>query len=115
MFVNSKPYIVENKNYQTMSYVVGISQDEDQFDQTIDTFALRPGYHLSLNILPEEIDATERFNQLQREVRKCKLPDENESMILFKNYTRRKCRFECSVSHALQKCKCWALAMELSK
>ena len=97
MLVNSKPYIVE-KNYQTMSYVVGITNEEDQFDQTIDTFTLRPGYQLSLNVVPEEMGATERFKELQRKDRKCKLPHENESMFLFKNYSRKKCEFECSVS-----------------
>ena len=85
MFVNSKPYITEQSPFknnpwdnQKMSYVVGISNEDDSFNQAIDTFALRPGYHQSLNIVPEEVGATERFKQLEREDRKCKLPHENE-------------------------------------
>ena len=76
MITASDPW--NEQTYQKMTHVLGITNEEDQFDQKTNTFALRPGYKLAINLVPEEVQATQEFGHLDRETRKCKFPNEIE-------------------------------------
>ena len=105
MLVNMKP-VVEDINTKYTPYTLGISTKNNLIDQKRGLINLKPGYKISLKIVPHEVDCSHSFKQFDQKVRKCGLPEDISDFKLLKNYTKAGCEFECAFKKALKVCQC---------
>ena len=87
-------------------YNLGITQKNDQMDQKTSLFTLKPGQHVTINVQPKLVDASEDFRKLPLATRKCKLPEETQGFKYITEYTRKGCELECALEKALSFCQC---------
>ena len=66
-------------------------------------FEIRPGHNNLVALSASKIDAEEELRGLSEEDRKCRFPDENSNMTLYKEYSYTNCIFECSLLYARNK------------
>ena len=101
-----KPFSNQLYGPTYIAYTVGISGKKSFMDQKISVVKLRPGYHVSISIVPKILETSPAFNDLNLESRKCKLSHETVGFNLFKEYTRTGCEIECAVRKATSICRC---------
>ena len=101
-----KPYSNQLYGPAYIPYTVGISGKNTFMEQKISVYKLRPGYHISINIVPKLLEASSDFNDLNLDAGKWKLPYETEGFSFFKEYTRRGCEIECASRKAKSMCHC---------
>ena len=105
MLVNMKP-VVEDQITKYTPYTLGISTKTNLIDQKRGIIDLKPGYRISLKVIPHVFDYSSLFKQMDRNVRKCAFTEEIEGFKLLNNYTRVGCEFECAFKEALKVCQC---------
>ena len=106
LWVNMEPYSRQLYGTVHTPYTLGISRKNDQMDQKTFMFNLVPGKHVSINVLPKIVDASDEFRMLPLTTRKCKLPHETQGFNFLNEYTRKGCELECAVQKAASFCKC---------
>ena len=87
-------------------YQIGISSKIDSFSQRVNSIPLKPGYHLTIKVVPNMLKSTKEFSELDLNVRNCKFTHETDGFIFLKNYSKSGCEFECASQEALNICKC---------
>ena len=106
MWINLKPYTVQPYSYKALPYSVGISRPRDYIDQKRRVIQIKPGYHVSIKVLPDIVTTGTDFDDLELEIRKCKFSHETDGLKMLKTYTRIGCEFECAAEIATTHCKC---------
>ena len=106
MWVNMKPYSKQLYSTVYTPYNLGITRRNDQMDQKTYLYKLKPGQHISINVVPKLVEASEEFNFLPLSIRQCKLSQETQGFTLFNEYSRKGCELECAVQKAVAFCKC---------
>ena len=105
-WTNMKPYSDQVYGPTTLSYTIGITGTNTYFNQKISVHKLRPGFHTTIYVTPEILQASADFSGLDLKQRRCKLPHETDGLQLFKQYTRQGCEIECAAKKATSFCKC---------
>ena len=106
MWVNTKPYTSQLYSPTAVPYTVGISSTKSLIDQKRNLIHIKPGYQISIKVLPKIVETTTDFNALDMDVRKCKLGHETDGFNFLLEYTRAGCEFECAAAKAMTFCKC---------
>ena len=101
-----KPYSNQLYGPTALPYTVGVTWKNNFIDQKTLMHRLRPGYHTTIHIIPKIIESTPAFDNLDLDIRKCKLPHETTGFLFFQKYTRRACEIECAAKKASSFCKC---------
>ena len=63
-------------------------------------FDIRPGHNNLVSISATVVNTDDSIRNLDPIVRNCRFSDENENLLLYKNYTQANCLLECSFSFA---------------
>ena len=106
MWINMKPYSSQATNPKATKYTVGISDKRNLVDQQRNTISLWPGHQIRIKAVPRLFTTSNHFNELSRDQRKCKLPQETDGLSFLKEYTRIGCETECAIQRAISTCKC---------
>ena len=106
MWVDMKPYINLPYRATTIPYTLGISSQNDYIDQRRNTIRLKPGYHLSVQVISNVVTTTANFDNLDPSIRECKSHSETEGLKSLNQYTKVGCEFECAAKKASNFCKC---------
>ena len=106
MIVNMKPYLNLDSTTKSNPYHIRISSQTSMIDQKRGLIELKPGYMVSVKVIPQVVEASKEFESFEVKDRKCKEPHETDGFKLTHFYTRIGCEFECALSQALQVCKC---------
>lgn len=61
-------------------------------------------YTFSIGI--NQVETTEKFRKLTKEVRQCYLPEESQDLKIFRNFSKGSCEYECAQSRAAETCLC---------
>ena len=101
-----KPFSHQLYGPAYIPYTIGVSGKNSFMEQKISVVKLRPGYHVSINIIPKILEASSAFNNLNLDSRRCRLPHETQGFNLFKKYTRVGCEIECAARKATSICRC---------
>ena len=67
---------------------------------------VKAGYISTFLITPSQIVTSGDTKHIPIEKRLCRFKDENDKMILFKDYTKANCNFECKLKVAFKRCQC---------
>ena len=106
MWINMKPYSPQASNPKATKYTIGISDKKNLVDQQRNTISLWPGHQIRIKAVPRLFTTSKHFNELPRDQRKCKLPQETHGLSFLKEYTRIGCETECAIQRAISTCKC---------
>ena len=106
MIINMKPYVSLPFNSEHVHYTLGITTKINVIDQQRSTLQLLPGYHTTIKVTPQLMEATYQFKEMQVASRNCKLPHEVDGLKLINAYTRIGCEFECATDIAISACGC---------
>ena len=87
MWINMKPYSSQATNPKATKYTVGISDKRNLVDQQRNTISLWPGHLIRIKAVPRLFTTSKHFNELPRDQRKCKLPQETDGLSFLKEYT----------------------------
>ena len=101
-----KPFTNQLYGPTYIPYTVGISGQNTFMNQKTSVVKVRPGYHVSIYIVPKILETSSAFNNLNLDSRKCKHPYETKGFSLFKKYTRTGCEIECAARRAKYVCRC---------
>ena len=105
-WINMKPYSNQLYGPTALPYTVGVTAKNTFIDQKTMIHKLRPGYHTTLHIVPKILETTSAFNDLDLDIRKCKLPHETAGFRFFQEYSQKACEIECSARKAMSFCRC---------
>ena len=100
-----KHYYIQQK-YVSFRYTIDIGGPPAAFDQRRVNYRLEPGYQTSIKVIPQVMETSARFRNLDLDVRKCKLASETEGFKLYKKYSILGCQVECAVKQATDICRC---------
>ena len=106
MFLNMKPYTSQKYGSKAVPYTLGISSSTNGFDQKRGVINLKPGHHISVKVQPKLVQTSEQFDELDVDLRKCKLSHETDGFHFLNGYSRKGCEFECAAQRAITFCKC---------
>ena len=106
MIVNMKPYLNLDSTTKSNPYQIRISSQRSMIDQKRGLIDLKPGYKVSVRVIPQVVETSKEYASFNVKDRKCKLPHEIDGFKMLHLYTRIGCEFECALSQALQVCKC---------
>ena len=67
---------------------------------------LTPGYHTTLHVIPKILQTTSAFDDLDLDLRQCKLSHETSGFQFFQTYSRKTCEIECAAKKAVSFCQC---------
>ena len=101
-----KPYTSQKYGSKAIPYTLGISSSTNGFDQKRGVINLKPGHHISVKVQPKLVQTSEQFDELDVDLRKCKLSHETDGFHFLNGYSRKGCEFECAAQRAITFCKC---------
>ena len=105
-WINMKPFTQEIYKSIAVPYTVGITQKNNVVDQKTTTFEIKPGHHITVNVLPQLVSSSKEFNGLDLKTRECKLKSESDGLNLLTEYSRKGCELECAAKKAVSFCRC---------
>jgi uncharacterized membrane protein len=101
-----KPYTSQKYGSKAVPYTLGISSSNNGFDQKRGVINLKPGHHISVKVQPKLVQTSEQFDELDVDLRKCKLSHETDGFHFLNGYSRKGCELECAIQRAIIFCKC---------
>ena len=100
-----KPFLKQD-GIKFNPYHLRITSQRSLIDQKRNLIELKPGYYVSVRVIPQVVADSNEFESFNVNDRKCKLPNEIEGFKFLKWYTRIGCEYECALEQALKLCKC---------
>ena len=103
-----KPHVTlkSHGTTQNIPYNIKISTKNNFIDQKRELIEVKPGYHLTIRVIPKVVDASEEFKTFEYQTRNCKLAHETDGLKYFKHYSKVGCEVECAVNESVRICKC---------
>ena len=86
-------------------YYVGIGGRQNAFNSNQKSTRIRPGYKTIIKVTPYQVLASDGFDKLTMNERKCAFPNEIK-LKMFSNYSQEACQFECGLEEARRVCGC---------
>ena len=72
MIVNMKPYLTLDSTTKSNLYQIRISSQTSMIDQKRGLIELKPGYTVSVKVIPQVVEASKEFASFEVKDRKCK-------------------------------------------
>ena len=84
-----KPHVTlkSHGTTQNIPYNIKISTKNNFIDQKRELIEVKPGYHLTIRVIPKVVDASEAFETFEYQTRNCKLAHENHERPLHTTLT----------------------------
>ena len=87
-------------------FMLGISNANEYFDLQASRKIIPAGNRLTISIRSMEVVPTKGMKDVSIESRKCRLPEENQDLKIFKSYSKAACEFEFRLFKAQETCQC---------
>jgi len=71
-----------------------------------ESFVAIPGYEYEVELTPSKVIADPSLQAVSCEYRKCKMPEESESLLFMRTYTQHNCQLENAIVSAIHEAKC---------
>ena len=84
----------------------GLSSSNEYFNLQGSSKVIPAGHRIRWNVQVMEIVPTESMKDISINSRKCRFPDENEELTIFKTYSKPACEFEYRLEKTQSICKC---------
>ena len=113
-----KPYVtLKSHGTQHIPYNIKISTKNNMIDQKRELIEVKPGYHLTIRVIPKVVDASKAFETFEYQTRNCKLVHETNGLNYLKQYSKVGCEVECAMNESVRICKClpWFYSNNLTK
>ena len=103
-----KPHVTlkSHGTTQNIPYNIKISTKNNFIDQKRELIEVKPGYHLTIRVIPKVVDASKAFETFEYQTRNCKLVHETNGLNYLKQYSKVGCEVECAMNESVRICKC---------
>ena len=69
LWINMKPYSNQLFSPEATPTTIGITNEQTVIDQKTSVFVIKPGHHVSINVMPKILETTPEFVALTQESR----------------------------------------------
>ena len=69
LWINMRPYSQQLFSPEATPTTIGITNEQTVIDQKTSVFVIKPGHHVSINVMPKILETTPEFVALTQESR----------------------------------------------